>query len=299
MAKTTNKNKFKPSVLSVSSLVILIIYALIWVAVLAWTLLFSVTDFSTDIWKTADRSYLTIPSKICLENFEKVYNSIFVTVEYGKVTRDVGFLEQFGNSLLYGIGSSFFAALSPCLVAYATARFKLKFTPVIETVVMVTMILPVVGSLPSQISLVYNLNLNDSFIGLWIMSFAFTNMYYFVYKAVFKALPDAISEAASIDGASNLRIFTTIMLPLVATTFFSVMLIFFVQLWNNYTNILAFAPNRPTAAFGLYKFMRSTRVSEPTLKMTGAIILMAPVIILFTLFNKKLMGNLTMGGVKG
>ncbi len=52
-------------------------------------------------------------------------------------------------------------------------------------------------------------------IGLWIMGFAFAGMYYFVFKAAFYAVPNALSEAAVIDGANNHQIFLLINFPLV------------------------------------------------------------------------------------
>ena len=137
-----------------------------------------------------------------------------------------------------------------------------------------------------------------------VMGFTFTNMYYFIFKGVFHSIPDSYSEAAKIDGAGNFRIFLTIMLPLVRTTFSSVFVLCFVALWNDYTTALAFAPQRPTVAYAFYSRMSgaspdATNAGYETVRMAGAMILMLPILIFYAVGNKFLMGNLTVGGIKG
>ncbi len=302
--KTSKRNKLmhKPSVLSVSSFIVLLIYSVTLLAIMAWALVFSFTDFETDIFFNAlnkSKSYLVLPSKIHFENYKKVYDWYKVTVEYGLGTRDVMLPEMFLNSILYAVGVSFMSALAPCLMGYVGGRYKFKFVKVIDTVVLVTMVLPIISSLPSQIRIVFGLGLDNSFLGLWIMAFGFAGMYYFVFKATFSGIPFELSEAAHIDGANNFQIFIQIIMPVAKTTFLTVMLLGFVSAWNNYETPLVFAPNKPTAALGLFRLTQNTRVSEPTLKMTGAMLLLAPILILFIFLNKHLMGNLTIGSVKG
>lgn len=293
-----NKLAHKPSVLSVSSLIILSLYALLLVAVFIWAVLFSLTDFMDDIYWGGGH-YLVWPQRFRFDNLVKVADAIKLTVQSGGGTREVTLIEMFGNSILYAVGSGFAMAAAPCLMGYITARFDFKFNKIVDAAVLISMILPIVGSLPSTINIVYGLKLDDTFLGLWILSFGFTNMYYFIFKASFSGIGKAYSEAAEIDGANNLTIFFQIMMPLVKTTFMSIFLIAFVRMWNDYNRPLAFAPNLPTASFGLFRFLQNTRVNEPPLKMMGSMLLLIPILTFFAIFNKKLMGNLTVGGVKG
>lgn len=293
-----NKLLHRPSVLSVGSLAILSIYSLILIFVLVWAILFSLTDFMEDIYWGGGH-YLVWPQQMRFDNLTKVADSIKLTIQAGAGTREVGLLEMFANSILYAVGSGFAMAAAPCLMGYITARFDFKFNKFIDAAVLLAMILPIVGSLPSTINIVYGLKLEDTFFGLWILSFGFTNMYYFIFKASFSGIGKAYSEAAEIDGASNLTVFFQIMMPLVKTTFLSIFLIAFVRMWNDYNRPLAFAPNLPTASFGLFRFLQNTRVNEPPLKMMGSMLLLIPILTFFAIFNKKLMGNLTVGGVKG
>lgn len=295
MKKTALKHK--PSVLSVTSLVILLIYSIIILLVFAWAVVFSLTDYTTEIFLR--NRYLVMPAKIHFENFAKVYEYFRVEIEQGAGTRFVYLPEMFLYSVAFSVGRGFFGALAPCLVAYAATKFKYRFNQIIDGIVFVVMILPIVGSLPSSIRVVYALNLNDRMIGLWIMGFAFAGMYYFVFKAAFHAVPNALSEAAVIDGANNHQIFLLINFPLVKITFLSVFTLVFVGNWNDYTTPLVYARSLPTAAYGLHLFIHQTKISQPTLMMTAAMLLMFPMLLLYIFANKFLLGNLTMGGVKG
>ena len=291
------KLKRKPSVLSVSSFIILFFYALTIILVFAWAFVFSLTDYMSDIF--LQNRYLVFPQKIRFDNFVRIYNYLRVEIEYGAGTRFVLLPELFFYSLAFSVGRGFFGTLAPCIVAYAATKFKYKFNGVIDAIVFIVMILPIVGSLPSSIRVVYALNLNDSMIGLWIMGFSFAGMYYFVFKAAFRSLPNALSEAAVIDGANNHQIFLRINFPLVKITFLSVFTLIFVGNWNDYTTPLVYARSLPTAAYALHLFIHQTQISEPTLMMTAAMLLMLPILLLYIFANKFLLGNLTMGGVKG
>lgn len=288
--------KHKSSVLSVSSLIVLTLYSLILAAVFVWAIVFSVTDYWNDIY-FADL-YLTFPKKVFFENFSRAYESFTIQVQAGAGFRNVLMPEMFLNSILFALGTGLAGAIAPCLMGYIVSRFNFRFNKIIDTVVLVTIILPIVGALPSNIRIVYGLGLNDSIIGFWIMGFSFANMYYFVFKAAFLGVPKSISEAAYVDGASNLNIFLRINLPLVKTTFLSIFTLIFVSCWNNYTTPLAFAPNVPTAAYGMFRIIQNTQLAEPTAKMAAAMMLMLPILIFYAAANRFLMGNLTMGGVK-
>ena len=297
--KTKNALKHRPSVLSVTSLVVLVIYSLVFILTIAWAIMFSLTDYESEILYVKGRNFLVFPDKLYFENYAEAYKAFELTIKDGAGTRPAQLPEMFLNSVLYAGGVGIVSALAPCLVGYCVSKYKFAFNKALDLIVLMTIILPIVGALPSQIRIVYSMKLNDSIPGLWIMSFSFANMYYFVFKAIFKGIPDSLKEAAQMDGASNFRVFVQIMLPLVMPTFISIAVIAFVQSWNNYTSPLAFAPNKPTAAYGFFRLTRNTQVSEPTLKIAGAMVLMIPILLLYCVMNRFMTGNLTVGSVKG
>lgn len=70
-----------------------------------------------------------------------------------------------------------------------------------HTTVLITMVIPVVGSLPAEIRMAQSLGLYDQIWGMWILKANFLGMYFLVFYNIFKALPASYTEAAKIDGA--------------------------------------------------------------------------------------------------
>ena len=126
-------------------------------------------------------------------------------------------------------------------------------------------------------------------------------MYFLVFYNMFKQLPMAYTEAAKIDGAGNMSVLIKIVLPLVRNTFFTVMLINFIGFWNDYQTPLIYLPSYPTIALGMYHMASTTEngLSTVPMRMTGAMLMLIPILALFLAFHKRLLGNLTIGGIKG
>lgn len=198
-------------------------------------------------------------------------------------------------------GCAFFNTLVPCVTAYCCARFNKKLSSILYTANIVTMILPIVGSLPAELQMARTLGLYDQIWGLWIMKANFLGTYFLVFHAGFRSLPLTYTEAAEIDGAGSFRIFFRIILPLVKNIFFTVLLVNFIAFWNDYQVPLLYMPRYPTLANGVYMLATTTENNLATvpMRMTGAMLLFLPIFCLFVIFQKRLLGSLTMGGIKG
>lgn len=229
---------------------------------------------------------------IAIENFEYTLD--------GTTGESVGIGVMLVNTLLYSLGSAFFSTMSACIVAYATSRFNFFTSKIIYGIVIVTMALPIIGSMPSELYIVKTLQLFDSHIGMWVLKSSFLGLYYLIFFAMFKGIPKDYSDAASVDGASHYRIFFTIMLPLVLKTFSTVYLLYFIGFWNDYQTPLIYMPSYPTLAMGLYSFTFSTNyeVGSVPIKMSGNFLIFVPILIVFLVFRNKLLGNISMGGIK-
>jgi multiple sugar transport system permease protein len=168
-------------------------------------------------------------------------------------------------------------------------------------IVIVTMILPIVGNLPSEITVAKFFGFYDHIWGLWLMKANFLGMYFLVFFEFFRGIPKEYTEAAKIDGAGNSMILSHIMLPLAKNTFFTVMLITFIGYWNDYQVPLIYLPSYPTAALGMYYMAYTTDngLSTIPMRMTGAMLMLIPILIVFLIFQKRLIGNLAIGGIKG
>ena len=161
------------------------------------------------------------------------------------------------------------------------------------------MIVPIVGSLPSELKIAYALGFHNHIWGLWIMAANMQGLYFFVMYSAFKAMPAGYSEAAKIDGANNGQILLSIALPLIKNLFLTILLINFVEYWNNYQSPKVYLPYYPTLGYTLFAKSSSNDLQEVGQILALAFIVATPVLVLFLAFQDRLMGNLTMGGLKG
>ena len=296
MRSRTGLSKGKMTPFSAVLGIVLILYTLALFFMFLWALVNAV--------KTAAGFYIDpvgIPTDFQFRNFLDAFQAIRIRAWIGGTEYYVYLPEMFFNSLMYAVGCAFFSTLAPCLMAYATARYKFKFNSVIYGMVIFAMITPIVGNLPSQVEMAKTLGFYDSMLGMYFMSFTFLGTYYLIFHATFKGLSKDYADAASVDGAGHFTVMTRIMFPLVKNTFFAVFLLQFISYWNDYQTPLLFMQSRPTAAIGLqfFRIAAESQFRAIPIQIAGSILLLIPILILFTAFRNKLMGNLTVGGIKG
>ena len=277
-------------------LVILVVYALLLLVPAVWTLVSSAK--SVDEWEW-DNNYFGFSKDFSLDNYVTAYKYFNVPTEDGG--KQVFMPEQFLYSVLYAGGCAIIATMTPCIVAYAVARLHSNFGRVIYTIVIFAMALPIVGSLPSEIQMARATGLYGHIWGQWIMKMNFLGVYFLVFHAQFKAIPMDYTEAAQIDGAGNFSVMANVILPLAKGTISAVMLLNFINFWNDYQTPMIYLKNYPVLAYGMFSFYQSTETAIQSIpvKLAGILLMAIPIIVMFAVFNKKLMVNLSVGGIKG
>jgi ABC transporter, permease protein len=291
--KSVREIRFSPGMAIL--LTVLILYSLTLILLLVWAL---ITSFKSQEDFRLNILFLPKPWEW---NYSFVLKVFAVPVPTDEGTLYVGMEWMFVYGFLYALGCAFAGTFIPCLTAYLCAKFPYKLSKIIYLTVIITMILPIVGSLPSEIQMAKRFGLYDQIWGLWIMKANFLGIYYLIFYNMFKGMPSAYSEAAKIDGAGNFSVLFRIILPLARNTFFTIMLINFIGFWNDYQTPLVYLPSWPTVAYGVF-YMSSTNInslSTVPMRMTSAMLMLIPILIVFLIFHKRLIGNLTMGGIKG
>ncbi len=318
------KNKFTP--LAIVLLVLLILYCLTILYSLFWSVLTSlkinnnVFEYSKfgfpnySLWKTlnGNRTERRIAAAVkaaeedggaLFYTYRNIWKYFYITVSSNNV---VHMPRMYLNSFIYAFGSAFTSTFVPCVAAYLCARYNFKFSKIMRNTVIVVMIIPIIGSMPSEIAMAKRLGMLDTFWGLWIMKANFLGLYFLVFYDIFKAMPMAFTEAAKIDGATNMQILIQIGLPLAKNTISTVFLIRFVEFWNDYQTPMVFMSSFPTVAKGLNDLINGNLAISGTFnpqqtpaRMAAVVMTGLPVLVLFLVFQNKLMSNLTMGGVKG
>ena len=122
-----------------------------------------------------------------------------------------------------------------------------------------------------------------------------------IYYAIWKGLSWEYAEAAFIDGASDFSVFIKIMFPMTTTVFGVLFVTQVITLWSDYQTPMVFLPSFPTLAYGVYTFQSNVEsgASAVPIKIASLIAVAIPMFALFMAFKNKMMGSLTLGGLKG
>ena len=232
------------------------------------------------------------------------YESIFGTIAMPKIYTNIGSLIV--NTVFYAFVGSFVDVATSLVVAYMVAKYRFRFSNFLYALVLVLLIVPIVGNYPAQIKLMKDLALFNTHLGIIITAITFTGTYFLILAGFFEGIPDSYSEAAEIDGASQFSIFIRIYVPLSAKIFATIMLLTFITRWNNYQTALMYFPSLPTLAYAVFQVSNQTFNPNPELKgawdtpqkIAACMSLALPLIILFIFLNKRIMGDISLGGLK-
>lgn len=230
-------------------------------------------------------------------------NGVLVKHKYS-----ASFLGLLVNTLIFAGGGAILTTIIPAIVSYMTAKYKYKFSRIIYWFVVITMTIPVIGAYPSEIAFLRNSGLYDTYGGYLLQKSHFLGMYFLIFYAYFEGLSDSYMEAAEIDGASHFRVMWQVMMPLALKTISSVLLLQFVTFWNDYQTANLYMPSHPTIAYAVWRFSLSGQNQAGTegaimmklpLQIASCMVLAIPITLVYVVFRDKLMGNLSMGGIKG
>ena len=207
--------------------------------------------------------------------------------------------EMFWNSVWYSCGGALLGVLTSAVTSYVVAKYKFPGRGFIYGVAIVTMMIPIVGSFPSQYKVYTALHIIDTPF-LLITKAAGFGFNFMVLYSFFRTLSWTYAEAGFIDGASHFKVFTRIMLPQALPVMGSLFMVQVVQLWNEYMEPNLFLQSYPTLSSGLYIFqLEMTRGINFPVLFAGLIISVIPVIILFVCFQNTMMESMSVGGFKG
>ncbi len=206
------------------------------------------------------------------------------------------------NSIWFAGGSAFLSVFLGACSAYVCAKYQFRGRNFIFMFALITMMIPIIGSMPSTIKYVSALGGYNSYLFVIIMTSGIGGSYIVLYSC-FKSIDWNYAEAAFIDGAGHFRVFFKVMLPQAVSPMIAFFLSEFIMNWANAENSLIYYPDLPTLTTGLYYFRTYVITSAGMRRYPGyfAALLMCilPTIVLFAIFQDKLMDIQIEGGLKG
>lgn len=241
-----------------------------------------------------------LPKKFEWKNYAFAFRYFSMPLVNQSGVRQVYLEEMFFNSCIFSIGGSLVGAFCSCWMAYLTQRYRYKFSHIVYTGVLIVMIIPITGGNVGMIKVMSDLHLFGTWPSWMIMKFGFVNMYYLVFYAAFRGIPRDYEESAFMDGAGNFRIFLSILLPMVSSTFLTVFLLNFIGYWNDYMTPLIFLPEKYTISRGIYALSVTSinAFNRTPMKMATSYMCVIPMVILFVVFRERMMQSMSLGGLK-
>jgi multiple sugar transport system permease protein len=216
---------------------------------------------------------------------------------YARVFNEQNFLLYLKNSSIVGVSAVFFSLIIGLPAAYAIARFMQKK---LLMMILVARLMPGISFLMPWYIVFSRLGLMDSYAAL-ILSHMLISLpvVVWVMSAYFETIPIELETAAMVDGASRLRAFLVIVLPLSVPGVVTATTLCFIFSWNNFmfSQVLSMEKTR-TLPIAVYNFMSYAEVDWGGV-MAAAVAIIAPAIILTMVFQKYVIRGLTMGAVKG
>ncbi len=212
------------------------------------------------------------------------------------------FLMWLKNSIIFAGGTTIFCLSLATLAAYAFSRFSFPGKHAGLASFVVYMMLPATASLVPQLMLIKMLGIKNTYLSL-ILIWTAGNMAFAVWnlKGYFDTIPKSIEEAAIVDGASRLQIFLLIMLPLAKPAIAITAIFVFTAPWTDYVTSYLFLTDGSmyTLAQGLFGWAADFRTVSWGVFCAGSIIMALPLTLVYLIFQRYIVGGLTVGGVKG
>ncbi len=210
----------------------------------------------------------------------------------------------FKNSMIIGVFSCLISTSFVLMVAYAMSCMRFKGRKALMSFAIILGMFPGVLSMIAIYFVMKMLSLSNSLLGLIVIYSAGSGLGYLICKGFFDTIPASLRESARLEGASELSIFTRIVMPLSKPIIVYTVINSFLAPWMDFViaklMIRSKDPCDWTVAMGLYNLVQRTLVGEYfSVFCAGGVIVAIPISILFVLMQKCYVEGVTGGAVKG
>lgn len=270
--------------------VIFMIYAL----TLLYPFLYLILGSLNDAWGFM-RDPLGIPENITFENYKNVF------LNMGEITamESLSLTSMFFNSITLALGLTVVSIMLQSMTAYVLAKYDFPGNNLLYMTIIISSMIPTVGALPATFKLMNNTHLANTYIGMILLQAGAFGGRFLHMHAYYKSIPWSYAESAMIDGASDFQIYWRIMMPLAKKAMTTYFILSFLGFWNDYWFPSLFYDQHPTLAVGLTHIsVIATGTGNYPLLFAAMLVTIVPVLLMFAIFQKQMLGNITGGGIK-
>ena len=222
-------------------------------------------------------------------------------LHYVKLIKETKFVYWNANTLKIALINMAISVVLTSMTSYVFSRFRFKGKRAGLLSILILQMFPSFMGMMATYNILWQLNLLDTHFGL-ILTYAAGQVPYntWLVKGYLANIPRSLDEAAKLDGASNLRIFTQIVLPLMKPILIFVALSQFITPWMDFIfpRMILSSPEKKTLAIGLYDMINANTNNNFTTFAAGAILVAVPITILYVCLQKYLIQGVTAGANK-
>jgi len=221
-------------------------------------------------------------------------------VNYEKLLEVMPFWTVLFNSLFVSVMGTAGAVLFCSMCAYGFFAYEFRGKNIVFGVMIASMMVPpILTIIPSFLTIKF-LGILDTHFALWFPGVANAFGIFLIRQYMVNTITRDLLDAAKVDGASDFRIFWSIVLPLIKPALATLGIVMFIGLWNNFLAplIIISSPDKYVLTLAL-RSVQSVANSPWGAIMLGTFLSMVPLLLAFMFFSKQMMAGLTAGAVKG
>lgn len=284
-AKIEKQAKIRSRVRSTVVHILLSLWAVIVLFPFYWMVLTSVKSYSAYNSEYIPKFFTPSPT---LQN----YVDAFTAVPLGR---------YFTNTLVFTLITTLLMLSVITLSAFAFARLEFKGKRLAFTLLLSLMMIPNELVIITNFVTITDLGLRNTFTGLILPSV--TSVFYiYLLKENFAQIPDELYYAAKVDGTSDFKYLTKVMIPICSPTMITIVILKVIECWNSYVwpRLITDDENYFLVSNGIQAIRESGfgRENIPAM-MAAVVVISVPLIALFLIFRNKIMDGVSRGGTKG
>ena len=222
----------------------------------------------------------------------------FTLEHFATVDKRIDITRYLLNSVIFACGTTSLAVVVNSLAGYAYARMQFKGKNFLFLLTLATMMIPFQVIMVPSFLVVYKMGLYNTYLGLILPRVAVAASI-FMMRAAFSGIPKELDEAAEIDGASRMRTLWTIIVPAIRPAITVVILMLFIQLWNDLLQQLIYINDmtKTTFAIGLTNFTGSFG-TKWNYAMAATCMTIAPGLVIYIIGQKSFVEGIVLTGMK-
>ena len=233
-----------------------------------------------------------IPQFYTLSPTLRNYVDAFTTVSLGR---------YFLNTAIFTVLTTALMLMVTVLAAFAFSRLEFRGKDLVFTLFLALMMIPGELVVITNFQTITNAGLRNTFAGLILPSV--TSVFYiYLLKENFEQIPDELYRAAKVDGSTDFRYLTRVMIPICRPTIITVTILKVIECWNSYVwpRLITADARYFLVSNGIQEIRENGfgRENIPAM-MAAVVVISVPLIVLFLIFRKKIMAGVSRGGTKG